>query len=422
MTLVRRTLRSVLAAVMLTACSSPTDHSQSAQPVITALPRSLSAEEQIAASATTEFGLSLFRAVAAASGRDSSLALSPASASLALGMALNAVDGQTLIEVRRALAFGDRPVAEINTAYRTLLPLLTGLDPSVTMKFANSAWFDVGVPPSAAFSTAIGTAFGARVTSLPFAAPSTVKSINEWVSANTSGKIPKIVESLDPSLVAMLINATYFKGKWRAQFDASATRSAPFHVSASSTIQVPTMMTEKGLARTGMTSDSTLIAELPYGGDAFVMDLVVPPLGRLQADLPKLTSSRWRTLLSALRDSVRTVTLHLPKFRLETSKELKPALQILGMSRIFIEGVAETAPMFASQRNEAAVGGVLQKVFVDVNEEGTEAAAVTAIGFVTTSLPMVEQVIVDRPFLFVIRERLTGTILFIGTVIRPVVP
>jgi serine protease inhibitor len=95
----------------------------------------------------------------------------------------------------------------------------------------------------------------ARVTSLPFAAPSTVKSINEWASANTSGRIPTIVESLNAFTVAMLINATYFKGKWRAQFDASATCSSPFHVSASSTIQVPTMMTEKGLARTGMTSN-----------------------------------------------------------------------------------------------------------------------------------------------------------------------
>jgi serpin B len=412
--------RSVTALLLgaLGACTSPTE-GERAQPVISRLPRALSADEQVAATATTEFGLALFRQVNATTARDSNLTLSPISASLALGMLLNGAEGETADQIRSTLGFGTRTTPAINQAYRTLVPLLTTVDPSVRMQFANAAWFNTNMPPSTTFTQALQATFAARTSVVPFSAPSTVRTINDWASANTNGRIPRIVSQLDGDLVAILMNATYFKGTWRAQFDASATRSAPFFVTPTAPMTVPTMSTEAGLARAGQLPDGTVIAELPYGGDAFVMDLVMPPAGRLESAIDSLTPARWTTLLRALPDTAYTTPVRLPKFRLDVSRELKDALGAMGMPRAF--GNAQLRPMFSDPDGAIRVNSVLQRVFVDVNEEGTEAAAVTFIGAIATSAGP-RGVIIDRPFLFVIRERLSGAILFVGKVLRPTAP
>ncbi len=419
MELTRRMLVTVIGAGVLAGCVGPTDNSQAAQPVIRSLPRALSGDEQLAAGATTEFGLSLFRSVNASSARDSSVALSPISASLALGMLMNGAEGETLDQVRRTIGFGDRPLSQVNAAYKALIPLLSTLDPSVKMTFANAAWFDLSVPPSTGFTQNLGEVFGARVTSLSFGAPSTITTINDWVSAATNAKIRKIVTEFNGEIV-LLVNATYFKGKWRSQFDARETRALPFNVTSARTVQVPTMVTQKGLVRTSVMADGTQIGELPYGGDAFVMDLIVPPIGKLESMIDSLTPARWNAMLATLPDSSLSLLVQLPKFRLETSRRLNQSLIALGMPRPFVD--AQLAPMFAPPTPGVAVSEVLQKVYVDVNEEGTEAAAVTSIGVVLTSAGPPTAFIVDRPFLFVIRDRLTRTILFIGKVVQPVAP
>ena len=419
MRVIRRAAVAVLSGLLLVGCTAPTDGSQAAQPVISALPRALSGDEQIAATATTDFGLGLFRSVNARTGRDENLALSPISASLALGLLLNGAEGQTFDQVRSTLGFADRPLTQVNAAYKSLIPLLSTLDPSVKMAFANSTWFDLAWPPSANYRQSVTDAFGAKVTSLSFQAPSTVTTINDWVSAATNTRIPKIIESFDPGEIAMLINATYFKGRWRSQFNVQDTRSEPFRVTSSQTLSVPTMHAQHGLVRSAGRSDGTVIGELPYGGDAFVMDIVLPPIGTIETFVDSLTPSRWRALVALLPDSSSSQLIQLPKYRLETERLLNDGLISLGMTRAFAN--AQLNPMFVSPSADLAVGRVIQKVFVDVNEEGTEAAAVTAIGIVTTSLGPAG-FIVDRPFLFVIRDRLTGTILFIGKVVRPEAP
>lgn len=410
-----RHVAALIAFGALAACTSPTDASQSAQPVITRLPRALSADEQVAATATTDFGLRLFREVNARTARDSNLTLSPVSASLALGMLLAGSEGETFDQIRTTLTFGPRSGVAINDAYRTLVPLLTTIDPSVQMQFANAVWFSNSTPPSTSFSQALQTAFAAKTTVADLRNPATLDAINDWARTNTNGRIPKVLNRIDPDQVALLLNATYFKGSWRTQFDKAATRTMPFYTTPSAPLNVPTMRTEKGLVRLGYDTDGTLIAELPYGGDAFVMDIVMPPAGKLESTIDSLTPARWRALLGRLPDSLVTLTVQLPKFRLETSRELKDALSIMGMPRPFAN--AQLGPMFAAPLENLAVSTVLQRVFVDVNEEGTEAAAVTVVGIIMVSLP--PAAIIDRPFLFVIRERLTGTILFMGKVLRP---
>jgi serine protease inhibitor len=418
MRIIGRNVVAVAAILLTQACSSPTDGTKSAQPLISALPRALSGDEKLAADATTEFGLALFRTVNARSARDSSLALSPISASLALGMLMNGAELETLDQVRRTLAFSDRPVPQINAAYKALIPLLSTLDPSVKMAFANAAWFDIGSPPSTTFTQSLTDVFAARVSTLQLTAPGTVGTINDWVSAATNARIPKIVDSFSANDIALLVNATYFKGNWRAQFDKAKTQAAPFQVSSTVAVSVPTMMNDKGLVRLGRGAGNTTVGEIPFGGDAFVMTIVVPQLGTLESLIDSLTPSRWNALLATMTPATDTLRIQLPRFRLETTRKLNEALSELGMPRPFVN--AQLNPMFQTLANNRAVSTVLQKVFVDVNEEGAEAAAATSVRIILVSLP--PSLTVDRPFLFVIRERLSGTILFIGKVVRPVAP
>ena len=251
---------------------------------------------------------------------------------------------------------------------------------------------------------------------LRLTAPSTVPTINAWVSAATNARIPRIVESFTSDDIALLVNATYFKGRWRAQFDPARTQPATFQVSPSVLIQVPTMANDKALVRLSRSGNNTVVGEIPFGGDAFAMTIVMPPLGGLEAMIDSLTPARWRELIYALPRVSDTLTVRLPRFRIETTRKLNADLTALGMPRPFIN--AQLNPMFVTPSSQRVISSVLQKVFVEVNEEGAEAAAATSIGIGATSLP--PSLIVNRPFLFVIRERLTGTILFMGKVVRPV--
>lgn len=403
---------------VLNGCRDSTDGSQGQQPVISALPRVLSGDEQIAATATTDFGLALFRSVNASSGRDANLALSPISASIALGMLMNGAEGETLAQIRSTLGFGTRDVSQVNAAYKALLPLLTALDPSVKMVFANAAWFDTAAAPAAAFSQRLTDVFAAQVSSVPLLAPTTVPAINSWVSNATNARITRMVERFTSDDIAYLLNATYFKGQWRTQFDPAKTRAADFRLPSGTVVQVPTMFTGEGLLRLRGMADGTAVGELPFGGDAFAMTIVVPPLGKLESLIDSLTPARWTAMIAQLPAMAGELPIQLPKFRIETTRELKETLAALGMPRPF-EG-AELGPMFANPMQGVAVSTVLQKVFVDVNEEGAEAAAATGIGIRLVSVPV--GLTVDRPFLFVIRERLSGTILFIGKVTQPARP
>lgn len=408
----------VLACGTFTACAAPTDVSKAAQQVITALPRALSGDEQIAATATTDFGLALFRAVNARSARGENLALSPISASLALGMLMNGAEGETLDQVRRTLGFGARQVTDVNAAYAALMPLLTTLDPTVKMTFANAAWFDTSASASVTFTQALGSTFGARVASAPLLDPATPAAINAWVSGATNARIPKMVDRFEPGDIAYLLNATYFKGQWRAQFDAAKTQPADFSVATGRVVRVPTMSNLDSPLRLSRLPNGTQLGEMPFGGDAFVMSFVMPPLGTLEAAIDSLTPARWRAMMATLPAATQKMPVLLPKFRIEVQRELKNDLASLGMPRAFVD--AQLAPMFARPQGRVAVTSVLQRVFVDVNEEGAEAAAATGITIGVTSVPL--GLYIDHPFLFVIRERLSGTVLFIGKVVQPVAP
>lgn len=412
MSLIRKAL---LPFILVTACKDPSGPA-GAPPVIAALPRQLTAVEAEMVSATNTFGLNLLKRVNE-SFADSNVFMSPLSASMALGMTMNGAEGSTFTEMRSSLGFGERTYAELSAAYRSLIDLLRGLDPKVEFKIANAIYHDVGFG-AAIEQTFLDEArqyFDAEVRGFDFALPQTVDSVNAWASRNTNGRIPTILEDIDAQIVMLLMNAIYFKGDWRAAFKASETRTETFHGLRA---DVPvSMMHRAGGFRVGRTQNAT-VAELPYGGDAFVMTILLPDEGiDINAYVAGLSESSWTSATANLIDAREHQDLYLPKFKLAWEDTLNNELKALGMRRAFQPYQAEFTRLSRSKGNELYIDFVKQKAFVDVNEVGTEAAAVTVVGVREVSAPL--PVRLDRPFVFAIRERLSGTVLFLGKIVEP---
>lgn len=404
----------LLNVIALAACSESTGPGN-VPARITALPRALTGTEQLVIDANTTMGLSLLRTVNRVSPADSTVVLSPLSLSMALGMALNGAADTTYAEMQRTLGFpANATLTDVNTAYKEVLPLLRGLDSHITYTLANSVWLRTGFPVQQSFTDAVRTAFEAEVQTLDFSAPSALGTINGWVATKTNGRIPTILETIPSDAVAYLINAIYFKADWRAAFDKARTSAQSFEIGSGRTMTVQMMSTSKGTGRIGFSNDGTEIAELPYGGDAWVMTIVQPPTGKLDAFIDTISAPGWRTLTTQLTGLQTDIHVSMPRFTSTVQYALKDLLRTMGMRDAF----SDTRANFTKLSTQPAyITDVRQRVFIKVDEVGTEAAAATSVGFGTVSLPV--GISVRRPFLFAIRERLSGTVLFIGKVVRP---
>jgi len=401
-----------LGIALAVACSGATEPRPQPSPVLEALPRALSAGEQKIIAANNEFSFSLFRQLGAAES-DSNVFVSPLSASMALGMAMTGASGTTFDEMRATLGFGTTSESEIDQGYKSLITLLRGLDPGVDFRIANSIWTREGFPVTPAFLDAGRTWFDAQAASLDFASPTAVKSINDWVSTATAGKIPTILDRIKSDEVMFLINAIYFKGSWRAKFDPALTIDAPFHGIAGD--QPMKLMHREGTIRYMQTPAFSAV-DLPYGNSAYSMSVVLPNVGQsVDAVLASLRTDTWSAWTTQFQDA--ELDLHLPRLALTWERMLIPDLQALGMRAPFQAGAADFSRM-SPAGDRLFISTVKQKTYVNVNEEGTEAAAVTNVGISLTSAPLRTQFRVDRPYVFVIRERLSGTILFLGAIRR----
>lgn len=405
----------VAAAVMVSvSCNDMPNEPEALEspPVLDALPRSLTAGESKVIGAANDFSFALFRAVVPST-PDANVFTSPLSASLALGMAMNGAAGATFDQMRTALAFGGATEAEINAGYKSLIELLRGLDTQVDFRIANSIWFRQGLTVEPTFVDASRNFFDARVSTLDFDDPASVTTINAWVSTATADKIPTIVDALAPDLVTLLINAIYFKGSWREKFDPALTHDAPFHGVAG---DEPAKLMHREGKMSYLSTPEFSAVDLPYGNSAFTMTVVLPNEGKtVESIASSLRSAQWSAWMDQFAGT--TVDLYLPRFTLKWERTLNDDLKALGMRDAFAFGGADFTRLSPIGR-DLFISFVKQKTFVDVNEEGTEAAAVTAVGISVTSIQLPRVVRVDRPFLFVIRERLSGTVLFVGKIAR----
>jgi serine protease inhibitor len=379
---------------------------------IESLPRSLSASEQRLIERNNDFAFHLLREVNRDK-RDQNVFISPLSVSMALGMTLNGAATQTYDEMQATLGFAGLTQEEINTSYKTLLDLLLNLDRRVEMQVANSVWYRQGFPFEATFLDVARTKFRAEVTAADFADPDTKRRINAWVSNATNKRIPTIVDQIRGDDVMFLINAIYFKGTWVKQFERSRTQPDQFTGPGGRRIPVQMMNTD-GRFLYASTPEYQAV-DLPYGNGAFTMTIVLPPHGGdVDQLLASLDAERWNGILGSLTES--QIHVSLPRFRLEYEQSLNDVLEAMGMRRAFIPGGADFTRM-SSRGEDLYVSEVLHKTFVEVNEEGTEAAAATKVTISVVSMP--PGIRVDRPFVFAIRERFSGTILFQGKIVDP---
>ncbi len=380
------------------------------------LPRDLSVAETKLVEADNRFALKLFREVNLQADPGTNIFISPLSVGMALGMTYNGAAGTTRDAMQQTLELQGMTIDEVNEAYRSLILLLRDLDPSVDFLLANSIWYHETASIVPTFLDITQRYFDAQVTALDFADPGAADVINAWVNTQTQGRIPDIVTPpIDPEMIMYLINAIYFKGAWTYQFDTDRTMNRAFTLANGSQTSVPTMTHEDEIPVEVYYGESLTVADLSYGAEAWSMTIVVPRDPATIDDMARtLTQATWNGWIASL-DSTESF-VHLPKFTLEYEIELNDVLKALGMEIAFAPLQADFSNLYAGPWN-AYISEVKHKTFVEVNEEGTEAAAATSVGIGVVSAP--RMIFVDRPFLFAIRERFSGTILFMGKVMDP---
>ena len=374
-----------------------------------------SAAEKSLLNSSTSFGLNLFREIVDDAEAADNLFISPLSVSVALGMALNGADRATLDSMRSTLEMADLSMEDINESYRNLISLLVQADPQVMLEIANSIWYRDGLPVENEFIDLNKTFFDALVTQMKFSDPAAADIINAWVNEKTHGKIPEIVDNpISPELVMFLINAVYFKATWTAEFDESATHDATFTLPDGS--NKPCRMMAQGGNFSYFDNELFQAVDLPYGSELFSMAVFLPrPDVGVDSVASQFNLGNWENWTASF--AIREGDLYLPRFRFSYELTLNQALMALGMGIAFDPREAD----FTRICPDLFISEVRHKSFVQVNEEGTEAAAVTSIGFGMTSNPDNKFFMhVDRPFLFVIWERESGAIVFMGRVADPV--
>ena len=346
---------------------------------------------------------------------------SPLSLQLALAMTVNGAEGKTAEEMLGVLGYGSEGLPALNAYARLLIEQLPALDPEVTIRLADAILTTDRYPLNTAFRSTLKEFYYAPAASMSFQDPAPVLAqINEWARRNTGGLIDPMLKEMSPNAVAYLMNALYFKARWQGSetnpmFRTEVTRDDTFYKGSGGTVNVPFMATSRYFPYAD--KGTYEMVALPYASGKFFFYILLPKQQNGLDDLLKtLSGSSWNDLISSLSTDY-TVFLRLPKFDVSGDFALNGVLQALGMRRAFDEVDAQFGRMFDTPDSPGFyISRVLQKAKMTLAEWGTEAAAVTVVEMSEKSaMPGKEiSVVADHPFVFVIGEKESGTILFEG--------
>lgn len=364
--------------------------------------------------------LDLYNALRSENGN---LILSPYSISLALAMTYAGARGETEAQMAQVLHFA--PQNELHPSFNAL-DLELNKDPinldkdqePLQLNIANAVWAEQTFTFLPEFLDTLAVNYGAGVSLADFMnQPNQERvTINNWVSDQTEDKINDLLPdgSVTTDTRMVLVNAIYFKADWLNQFDANHTGDYPFNLLDGT--QVNVRMMGQGISTLYTQGDGYAAVELPYAGDTAAMDIIVPDAGRFEEIESALTSERFNEIIGNMSQT--TLMLNLPKFKFESPFNLSNTLSQLGMVNAFDGDLADFSGM--TGRQDLYIGSVIHKAFVSVDEEGTEAAAATAVIMESVTAIMYNvNLLIDRPFIFVIRDKVNGQILFIGRVLNP---
>lgn len=369
--------------------------------------------------ATSKFAFKLYEQAVKQRG-DKNLFISPTSVMLALAMTYNGAEGETRRAMENTLGLEGMSLEEVNRAAADLTSALSSTDAKVQLKIANSLWAKKGFSLKPAFVQRSKDYYAAEVASLDFASPAAPATINSWVSRNTERRIEGVVDRIDSDVILFLINAIYFKGQWQISFQKEKTRDDVFRLASGRQKKLP-MMFQSGKYFYQRGKDFQAVI-LPYGMGRMSMYVFLPdettPLDQFERNV---TQENWETWMRGFR--VAPGELTLPRFKIEYAADLIDMLKALGMTEAFDPGRADFSGIAElSAGNRIYISKVKHKAFVEVNEEGTVAAAVTSVeGSLTSAQPPQQNFVmkVDRPFFLAIRDNATGNVLFIGSVVDP---
>ena len=365
---------------------------------------------------SNKFGFKLFSEVLKNDLGEKNIFISPSSVAIALTMTYNGASGSTQQAMAKTLELQGMDLPEINSSYAAVLKqLLDNSETKVQLKIANSLWANQDVSFAPDFLKRTQDFYQAKISNLNFKDAAASSIINNWVKENTNGKITKIVEKIEPDQVLFLINAIYFKGNWSKEFDKNQTAPYPFYTTLGTQKQHP-MMSQEGDYRY-YESEKFQAVSLPYGKDGKISFYIFLPKNNsnLKAFYQNLNVENWEKWMTQFNNQKGFI--RLPRFKTDYDITLNDALKTLGMGEAF-----SNKANFSGMGKNFAISQVKHKTFVEVNEEGTEAAAATSVGIVATSMrqePEPFRMIVDRPFFCAIRDNQTGNVLFMGSIIEP---
>jgi serine protease inhibitor len=377
----------------------------------------ISEKQKEVIASSNSFGFEIFKELNEKDNNENNLFISPLSMSMALGMTLNGAEGDTKEDMQNTLGFENIDIESMNDAYLNLSTSLLEADPKVEFSLANSIWYRLGFNVLQPFIDINQEHFDAEVNELDFNRSDAVDIINGWIAEKTNDKIKDVIKEISPQTVMFLINAIYFKGSWKYEFDETETEDKGFLTADNQNLQVPTM--QQQALHSYYENDLFRSVELPYGDEKFNMLLFLPNEGKTTNDvISEFNDDNWASWTGSLEKSD-TVILELPKFKIEYFKKLKENLTNLGMGVAFssMADFSNITPI------DVLISDVIHKSFIEINEEGTEAAAVTVVIIDYTSEHGGNSKIelhFDKPFVFAIYEKNTNAILFLGEVLNPI--
>jgi len=370
-------------------------------------------------SASNSFGLDLFQDLVDSANASENIFISPLSVSLALTMTYNGAAGQTAIDMQKTLGYEGMSTNNINQSSKDLINSILNLDSKVVIEIANSIWYRNTFPIKSDFLSINKDYFNAEVQPADFNSQETVNLMNSWASNKTHDKINQIIAQIDPLAVMYLMNAIYFKGNWKYRFETKNTTKEPFHLTDGNTFSTDFMVQQDTFRY--LSNNLLTVVELPYGDGGFSMVIMLPQTGKTYQDLiQNLNVGNWSQWNNQMNSA--NIQIHLPKFKFKYEKVLNKNLARLGMGIAFDDNRADFSGI--SNASQLFISMVLHKSFVEVNEEGTEAAAVTIVGISFTSIgntPSYKIINVNKPFLFAIKENTANSLLFIGLVQKPLI-
>ncbi len=343
--------------------------------------------------------------------------ISPASLAIALNIVYNGAGGETQEAIAKTLELQGTNLQEINQANADLKASLKNPDPKVQLSIANSLWTKESIPFKPEFLQIIQNFYQAEVKNLNFSNPTAPSMINNWVNQSTNGKINKIVDVIEPKTVFLMLNAIYFKGNWTESFPTEATQLHPFTLLDGTQKQHPMMRHQNSASFPYYENELFQAVSLPYGDGRMSMYIFLPNQGvSLKTFYEKLNAENWQQWMNQFNNSDNSgggVLISLPRFKLEYAIDLKDTLKALGMEIAF----TKEANFSGMTPSSIWIDKIQHKTFVEVNEEGTEAAAVTNVASGVRSGPV--EMNVNRPFFLAIRDNQTGNILFVGSIVEP---